>query len=206
VRANEFWDLIELARTDAASGGVAWPSGSAIGAALVERLAPLSLDQIVEFRLGFTRTLRRADQWKLCAAAFVIWGYISDDGFGDFKAGLIGLGRDTFERAVIDADTLADLPLIRAAAAGRTERFVLTAEAIHYAAAEAYARHIGDAEAFWDALDNVPTGDDEGDEGDERGAGERWSGRFGSPEDAARIPVQLPRLHALFAPRDSGVH
>jgi Protein of unknown function (DUF4240) len=98
-----------------------WPSGSAIGAALAERLMPLPLEQIVGSHLCFRRVVRRAHQWKVCAAAFLIWGYISDDGFSDFKAGLVGLGRETFERVA------------------------------------------------------------------------------GSPEDAARIPVQPPRLHELFA-------
>src|SRR5512142_3395867 len=110
---NEFWDLMEQARADAAEGGAVWPSGSAIGAALVARLMPLPIDQIVESHLCFTRALRRAHQWKVCAAAFVIWGYISDDGFSDFKAGLVALGRDTFERVVVDADALADLPLVQ---------------------------------------------------------------------------------------------
>jgi hypothetical protein len=196
---NEFWDLMEQARADAVEGAVVWPSGSAIGAALVERLIPLPLEQIVESHLCFGRAVGRAHQWRMCAAAFVIWGYISDDGFSDFKAGLVGLGRDTFERVVVDADALADLPLVQAAAAGQTERFVLAAEAIHSAAAQAYERRTGDAEAFWDALDSLPAQDEKG----EPPGGEPWSGRFGSPEDAAQILVQLPRLHELFAAKPS---
>jgi hypothetical protein len=106
----------------------------------------------------------RADAVE-CAAAFVIRGYISDDGFSDFKAGLAGLGRDTFERAVVDADALAELPLIQAAAAGQTERFVLAAEAIQHAASQAYERRTGDAEAFGDALDGLSV-QDKGDAGE----------------------------------------
>jgi len=198
VRMDEFWELVERARADATESGVAWPSGSAIGAALVERLASLTPERIVEFHRCFTHVARRAHQWDQCAAAFVIWGYLSDDGFSDFKAGLVGLGRDTFERVVADADALADLPLVRAAAAGETVRFVLAAEAIHYAAARAYERRTGDAEAFWDALDGLA------DEEDGPSGGTRWSGRFGSAEDAAQIPVRLPRLYGLFAAKASG--
>jgi hypothetical protein len=198
VQMNEFWDLLEQARGNAVDGGVAGPSGSAVGAALVERLMPLPPEWIVEAHRCFTRAAHRAHRWELCAAAFVIWDHISDDGFSDFKAGLVGLGRDTFERVVVDADALADLPLVQAAAAGQTERFVLAAEAIHYAAAQAYERRTGDVEAFWDALDSLPADND-----DERRSGERWSGRFGSPEDAAQIAVRLPRLHELFAARAS---
>ena len=191
---SEFWGLIEQARADAADGGTTWPSGSAIGAALVDRLAPLTPEQIAQFHLCFTRAAGRAHQWDLCAAAFVIWDYISDDGFSDFKAGLVGLGQATFERVAADADALADVPLVQAAAAGETERFVLAAEAIQYAAAQAYERRTGDAEAFWDALDRLPDGEE-----DEPRADERWSGRFGSPEDSAQVPVRLPRLYELFA-------
>jgi len=195
---NVFWDLVEQARADAVDDGV-WPSGSAIGAALVERLAPQPLDEIVGFHRCFLRCVGRANTWDLCAAAFVIWGYISDDGFSDFKAGLVVLGRDAFERFVTDADALADLPLVQAVAAGRTERFVLSAEAVQYVAAQAYERRTGDAEAFWGALDSLPD-----DQECEPTTGERWSGRFGRPEDAARIPVRLPRLHELFAARVAG--
>jgi hypothetical protein len=195
---SEFWDLVEQARADATDTRVVWPSGSAVGAALVERLAPLTLEQVVEFHRCFTDATSRAHQWDLCAAAFVIWGYVSDDGFSDFKAGVVGLGKDTFEQVVADADALADLPLVQAAAA-ETERFVLAAEAIQYAAGKAYERRAGDAEAFWHALDSLPD-----DAGDEPSAGARWSGRFGSPEDAAQIPVRLPRLYGLFAARGSG--
>jgi hypothetical protein len=105
------------------------------------------------------------------------------------------LGQDIFERVVADADALADLPPVQAAAAGQTERFVLMAEAIQYAAATVYERRTDDGDAFWDALDSLPPNGEE----DEPPAGEPWSGRFGSPEDAARIPVRLPRLQRLFA-------
>jgi hypothetical protein len=77
----------------------------------------------------------------------------------------------------------------------QTERFAMAAEAIHFAASQAYERRTGETEAFWDALDRLSAQVED----DEPRAGEPWSGRFGSPEDAARIPVQLPRLHEFFA-------
>jgi hypothetical protein len=117
------------------------------------------------------------------AAAFVIWDYISDDGFSDFTSGLLGLGRESFDEVVADPDALAGHPMVRAIAAG--------GEAITFAAATAYERVTGDAEGFWDAGDGRP---------DEKplAPGPPWSGRFGSPDDAAQIPVRLPRLHRLF--------
>lgn len=93
----------------------------------------------------------RAHQWELCAAAYVIWGYISDDAFGDFKAGLVGLGREAFEQAVADADALAGQPMVRAIAAGRIDRFALAAEAVQFAASLAFEQRSGNAETFWEA-------------------------------------------------------
>ncbi|OSP39974.1 hypothetical protein B7767_28795 [Streptomyces sp. 13-12-16] len=54
----------------------------------------------------------------LWAAAYVINGGCSDDGFDYFRGWLIAQGRETFERVVADPDALAELPVVRAAAAG----------------------------------------------------------------------------------------
>jgi Protein of unknown function (DUF4240) len=134
-------------------------------------------------------------------AAYVIWGYISDDSFSDFKAGLVGLGREAFEQAVADADTLANHPIVQAIAAGQVDRFALSAEAIQFAAPMRFEQHSGDADALWEALETQP---DEPDGEEEPAAGEQWSGGFGSAEDAAQIPLRLPRLLALFPERVPG--
>lgn len=197
---SEFWTLVEQARVDASAGQGGSPSGSAVGAALADRLAQLSLEGILEFDGCYSRTVGRAHRWAVCAAAFVIWNYISDDAFSDFKAGLIGLGRETFEHAVADPDVLADHPTVRLIAAGQVDRFTLSGESIGSAASRAYERQTDDGDAFWDALENQPADTSRGEEAD----GEGWSGRFGGPDDAAQIPARLPRLHALFASSTSG--
>jgi Protein of unknown function (DUF4240) len=201
VQLTEFWSLVERARDDAANGGGDWPSGPVIGRALTARLAQQPAERIVQFYRCYEGVAARAHQWALCAAAYVIWGYISDDSFIDFKAGLVGLGRETFEQAATDADALADHPMVQAIAAGQLDRFALAAEAIHFAASEAYEQHSGDAEAFWEALEAAP--DDPGDE-EEPPDGERWSGRFGGADDLARIRQRLARLLALFPERALG--
>jgi hypothetical protein len=199
VRLSEFWMLIEQARADASGDGGTWPSGAAIGAALVDRLVLLPSEQIVDFQQSYLQTESRAHQWRVCAAAFLIWNYISDDAFSDFKAGLVGLGQDAFEQVVADPDALADHPMVRAIAAGQVDRFALVGEAIHFAASRAYERYTDDADDFWEALDSQSA---EAAAGEDKSA-EPWSGRFGSPEDAAHIPLRLPRLHALFASSES---
>lgn len=136
----------------------------------------------------------RADQWGVCAATFVVWKYVSDDTFSDFKAGLLGFGQDAFERVVDSPDALADLPAIQAIAAGQLDPFAINGEAIDAAAAVAYERRTADADAFWDALHAVPAEA----WNEESPPAVRWSGRFGSPGDVERIPGELSRLHALF--------
>jgi hypothetical protein len=199
VLLSEFWTLIEQARADASGDSGTWPSGAAIGAALAGTLERLPPEQIIEFHQSYLGTASRAHQWRACASAFLIWNYISDDGFSDFKAGLVGLGQDAFEQVVADPDALADHPMVRAIAAGRVDRFALAGEAIQFAACQAYERRTDDADAFWEALDSQPA---EAADGEDKPA-VPWSGRFGSPEDAAQIPLRLPRLHALFASSDS---
>jgi hypothetical protein len=199
VQLSEFWMLIEQARADASDDHGTWPSSGAIGAALTGRLVLLPPERIVEFHQSYLRTASRAHQWRVCASAFLIWNYISDDGFSDFKAGLVGLGHDAFEQVVADPDVLAGHPMVRAIAAGRVDRFALAGEAIQFAGPQAYERCTDDADAFWEALDSQPA---EAADGKNRPA-EPWSGRFGSPEDAAHIPPRLPRLHAFFASSES---
>lgn len=201
VQAGDFWSLVEQARDDVSAEGGEWPSGSAIGKALATRLAHQSAERIVEFQRCYERMAARSHQWAVCAAAYVIWGYISDDSFTDFKAGLVGLGREAFEQVVADADTLADHPMVQAIAAGQIDRFALPAEAIHFAASEACEQRSGNAEAFWDALEVGI--DDVGDE-DGSAVSERWSGRFGEAGDLARIRPRLTRLVVLFPERVPG--
>ncbi|MFD0856131.1 DUF4240 domain-containing protein [Actinomadura adrarensis] len=198
MRMDEFWTLVEQAREDAVEGGGPWPSGDAVGAALADRLARLPLERILEFDHCFRRVFSRAHQWALCAAAYVIWDYISDDGFADFKAGLVGLGEEAFTQVVADPDALAEHPMVLAIASGEVSRFSLSAEAFQFAASTAYGRVTGDEELFWEALHGRVDRED----GNRDEQGERWSGRFGSAEDVDLIPVRLPRLHALFRGED----
>lgn len=51
-----------------------------------------------------------AYRWDLWAAAYIINGGCSDDGFRYFRDWLISEGRSVFEKALKDPDSLADLP------------------------------------------------------------------------------------------------
>jgi hypothetical protein len=78
---------------------------------LDEQLRRIPLDEVRSFHGHFTDCIDRAYSWQLCAAAYVICGGCGDDGFWDFRSTLVSMGRETFERALSDPESLADLSL-----------------------------------------------------------------------------------------------
>lgn len=100
---SRFWSLVDETRA-AASGNLERQAEL-----LRERLAQLAPDEIVEFdRLWRTRTAQ-SYTWDLWAAAYVISGGCSDDCFDYFRDYLVSLGREVFEAALGDPDSLADV-------------------------------------------------------------------------------------------------
>lgn len=80
--------------------------------ALKDELMKLSLDDIAGFQSAFAERMRDSYTWGLWAAAYVIHGGASDDGFQYFRTWLIFKGRDAFETAQRDPDSLADRDLV----------------------------------------------------------------------------------------------
>jgi hypothetical protein len=76
---------------------------------LANRLAKLKPDEIVDFDHWWGVLKREAYHWDLWGAAYLINGGCSDDGFIDFRSWLILQGRDVFQAALANPDTLADL-------------------------------------------------------------------------------------------------
>lgn len=70
------------------------------------RLSALDPEEIVSYQEHFDRAFASAYQWNLWAAAYIIEGGCSDDGFTDFRYGLISRGRSVFEAAIADPDSL----------------------------------------------------------------------------------------------------
>src|SRR5262249_8656242 len=77
--------------------------------ALRQTLRELSAPEIEGFEHAFHREQRRAYTWDLWGAAYVIHGGASDDAFEYFQRWLISKGRDVFEAALADPDSLADM-------------------------------------------------------------------------------------------------
>ncbi|WP_138223091.1 DUF4240 domain-containing protein [Nibricoccus aquaticus] len=99
---DEFWTLIE--QTKDASADIDERTE-----VLRAKLSRLSTEDVAAFDRRFTETLDRAYSHDLWGAAYIIQGGCSDDAFWDFRSVLISMGKDAFERAIRDPDSLASL-------------------------------------------------------------------------------------------------
>lgn len=109
---DTFWALIAAARarvTDPADAEAVATEASAL-------LAARPPDEIVAAQQVFWDLMAESYRNPLWAAAYLVNGGCSDDGFDYFRGWLIAQGREVFERAVQDPDTLADVPAVIAAA------------------------------------------------------------------------------------------
>ncbi|GAB3337676.1 DUF4240 domain-containing protein [Micromonospora halotolerans] len=194
-----FWQVVERAR--AAAGPAADRARqdgqpSAVSEALVAELARLPLPQIVAFDRMLDDVLTQADNWDTCAACWIIeYGFLSDDGFSDFRAGLVGLGRRAYEAVVTEPDSLAGHPAVQEISASDGRDLWIGDERLLYAARRAYERLTGDPEAFWDAVDDAKV-DTAPSSPSSEPADERWDLR--NEEEWRR---RLPSLAELFLAR-----
>jgi hypothetical protein len=71
-------------------------------------ISALPKDDAVAFSHFFDAMMDRTYHWPLWAAAYIASGGCSDDSFSDFRAALISRGREAFEKALADPESLAD--------------------------------------------------------------------------------------------------
>ncbi|MEU7778909.1 DUF4240 domain-containing protein [Micromonospora parva] len=188
---DEFWAVVESA--GAGLDGRTGDDGEAVAAALVTRLAATSPKRILEFQELFDQLHDALYRWDVWAAAYLIGGGCSDDSFIDFRAGVIALGREWYERVLASPDGLAGHPVVRQAAA-EEEDGTLFAESVNYAASEAYEQVTGgDDDAFYEAMktrQHVAVSIDEAREPD--------MGVDFDFDDDDEMRRRLPRLAELF--------
>lgn len=192
MEIHEFWRIVDQARDDS---GVTVGSfdEAAVTEALVARLMVLSPDEILDFDDLLGEVIDRLDTRRVALACQLITGFLSDDLFSSFRAGLVGLGRRTVEQIIADPDSLAEHPVVMDIAEKRGERMSLDSEGLLFAASSAYARiSDGDEEAFWNAVDARREAMGSGDA--LRPDGESGAG------DTEPVAEALPRLSALLPP------
>ncbi len=124
---DAFWEII--GRTKSASAGELEAQLEAIKI----ELSGLPESEVVEFDRIFGELKDRAYHWDLWGAAYIIGGGCSDDAFMDFRNWLISMGRDVYENALADVETLADLEI------GDDSFF----EELAYVASEVYEQKTG---------------------------------------------------------------
>jgi hypothetical protein len=81
---------------------------------LHRRLDGLSDAELADFEVHHMTAYRRSYDWGLWGAAYLIHDGCSNDSFDYFRAYLISLGREIFEAALADPDSLADVEFGRA--------------------------------------------------------------------------------------------
>jgi hypothetical protein len=115
MRTDEFWAVIDRATADR-------PSAPAeVAGRAVADLATRDTQEIVAWGRHLDKVMAASYKEDLWAAAYLINGGCSDDGFDSFRGWLIAHGRTVVAGAVRDPDSLADLPAVRAAAENGAE-------------------------------------------------------------------------------------
>ncbi|MGO3485109.1 MAG: DUF4240 domain-containing protein [Cellulosimicrobium funkei] len=185
-----FWGIVATARARAGAGADDRgaeddPLPGALTDLLVERLAA---DEMLAFVDVAGDVANDAYAWPVWGAAYLVEGGCSDDGFMDFRDGLVLAGRAVFERTLADPDTLADHPVVAAMADGGSPWFGF--ESLDSLVRDAWSRATGeDDEAYYAARERTSSV-----RARSEPAGEPWD--FDDEEENAR---RLPRLTALFA-------
>ncbi|UTT59476.1 DUF4240 domain-containing protein [Cellulosimicrobium cellulans] len=210
-----FWGIVETARERAGAGADDRgaeddPLPGALTDLLVERL---TADEMLAFVDVAGDVANDAYAWPVWGAAYLVEGGCSDDGFMDFRDGLVLAGRAVLERTLADPDSLADHPVVAAMADGGSPWFgfesldsladhpVVAAmadggspwfgfESLDSLVRDAWSRATGeDDEAYYAARERTSSV-----RARSEPAGEPWD--FDDDEKNAR---RLPRLTALFA-------
>ena len=176
---QRFWQLVEEARE--VSCGRVGVGGDAVAHTAAALLARREVGEIVAAQQALWTLMAISYRSPLWAAAYLINGGCSDDGFDYFRGWLILQGQETFERVVADPDALAELAAVRAAAAHGVD---LDSEEALSIAWEAHRRATGEQLPAGSFSVRYPELD------------QAWNFDF---DDMGEMRRRLPRLAALYA-------
>lgn len=206
--AERFWAVVDATRNEVDG----WPADlhQRWAHALYTHVVTLPPQEILDFDRRFEALRRSAETPEMAAATqLVVLPYPGSrfdphyirfmSKFENFVDCLVMLGRETFERAVADPDTLADHPLIRAVADRELPGSVLLPAMVYDAPGDAYCELTGfDSDRYLDhrdgpspsTTDDYETAGDDEDEDD--GTGAAWLAER-LPRLLAIFPLELPR-------------
>ena len=172
MRTDDFWAVIGRATADRPA------SPAEVAKRAAADLATHDPDEIVAWGRHLDKVMVASGTQDLWAAAYLINGGCSEEGFDNFRGWLIAHGREAVARSVRSPDSLADVPAVRAAAENGA---VFEAEEVLSIAAEAYAEATGSEFPAGDRPVTRPE------------AADLWD--FDDEEEMQR---RLPKLSALF--------
>ena len=172
MRTDDFWAVIDRATADRPG------SPGEVAKRAVAELASRDPEEIVAWGRHLDKVMAASGKEDLWAAAYLINGGCSDDGFDHFRGWLIATGREVLARAVREPDSLAELPAVRAAALNGA---VFEAEEVLSVADDAYLQATGAELPDSDVPVTKPD------------PAQLWD--FDDEEEMAR---RLPRLAGLF--------
>ena len=106
MELDVFWEIIRESRRDfnpqLANGNMRRQL-----VVLQELLLGLQVEEVAAFSNTFRKLYLEAYKWDLWAAAYIVEGGCSNDSFTDFRYWLISMGREVYENAMTNAETLA---------------------------------------------------------------------------------------------------
>ena len=135
MRTDDFWAVIDRATADRPG------SPDEVAKRAVADLSARDPDEIVAWGRHLDKVMAASAKEDLWAAAYLINGGCSEDGFDNFRGWLIAHGREVVAKAVRQPDSLAELPTVVAAASSGA---VFEAEEVLSIAAKAYEQATGD--------------------------------------------------------------
>jgi hypothetical protein len=172
MRTDDFWAVIARATADRPA------TPDEVAKHAVAELAGNDPEEIVAWGRHLDKVMVASGTEDLWAAAYLINGGCSDEGFDAFRGWLIAHGREAVARSVKSPDSLADVAVVRGAA---DTGAVFEAAEVLSIAAEAYQQATGQE---LPAEDRPATRPDVAD---------LWD--FDDEEEMQR---RLPKLSALF--------
>ncbi len=128
-----FWQLIDESRS-LCDGDDAVARAESQAEHLTALLKKRSAYEIEAFERRFTELMNASFTWDLWGAAFIINGGCDEEGFEFFRAWLIGQGREVFDRAMKDPQSLLEL----VKAEPEPSEVLFEAEPLIFAAGDAY--------------------------------------------------------------------
>jgi hypothetical protein len=97
---EKFWEIIEQSKSEDPQDQLDQ---------LVDILSEMTVDEVFGFDYRLDKFLEASYNSDLWAAAYIVCGGCSDDGFDYFRAWIISRGKETYEKALANPDSLIDV-------------------------------------------------------------------------------------------------